>query len=207
MSQANIQAGNRGAPRARPVMVCSAMTAAPDFTFFETPVGLCGVLWSNGGVLGLQLPEANEVRARKCLLRRFQNAIEAVHPPAIADAINRIQVLLSGQPADLTGVSSTSHGSAVLNVRSTRSREGSHPGGRSLTVTSRLGSATRPMPRPSAARWATIPFRSWFPATGSWQPRGNSAASPQPAGRKRSCVCSRSRALPWPVRATFFGLP
>jgi methylated-DNA-[protein]-cysteine S-methyltransferase len=80
------------------------MTAAPDFTFFETPVGLCGVLWSNGGVLGLQLPEANEVRARKCLLRRFQNAIEAVPPPAIADAINRIQVLLSGQPADLTGV-------------------------------------------------------------------------------------------------------
>ena len=80
------------------------MTTPPGFSFFYTPLGLCGALWGEGGVLGLQLPETDTVRARKRLLRRFSDAVEAVPPPAISDAIYRIQGLLSGQPADLSGV-------------------------------------------------------------------------------------------------------
>ena len=80
------------------------MSAVPEFTLFETAIGECGALWGEHGILGLQLPEADEVRARKRLLRRFPEAIEADPPPEIADAIDRIQALLAGQPADLIGV-------------------------------------------------------------------------------------------------------
>lgn len=76
----------------------------PEFTLFETAIGLCGALWGEGGILGLQLPEADEARARNRLIRRFADAVEAVPPPEIADAIGRIQALLAGQSADLTGI-------------------------------------------------------------------------------------------------------
>ncbi len=80
------------------------MKAAPEFTLFETAIGQTGALWGERGILRLQLPEADAVRAKARLLRRFPDAIEAVPPPDIAEAIGAIRALLAGRPADLSAV-------------------------------------------------------------------------------------------------------
>jgi methylated-DNA-[protein]-cysteine S-methyltransferase len=77
---------------------------APGFTLFDTPIGACGIVWGARGILGLQLPEVDEARARKRLRRRFPDATEAAPPPEVRRAIERIVALLSGENTDLSDV-------------------------------------------------------------------------------------------------------
>ena len=44
------------------------------FTFFETAIGRCGIVWSERGVAGVQLPERSEDATRYRVLRRFPAA-------------------------------------------------------------------------------------------------------------------------------------
>lgn len=75
------------------------------FSVFETPIGTCGIAWGDHGVVGVQLPEADADRARARLGRQFPSAREqALPPPAIQDVVERIDALLRGEPADLSGV-------------------------------------------------------------------------------------------------------
>jgi methylated-DNA-[protein]-cysteine S-methyltransferase len=76
-----------------------------EFTLFDTPIGRCAITWGPLGIVGLQLPEADDGRARKRLLRRHPGATETAPPAEILDAIQRILALLSGAPADLSGLS------------------------------------------------------------------------------------------------------
>jgi methylated-DNA-[protein]-cysteine S-methyltransferase len=77
---------------------------AAEFTLFDTPIGRCAIAWRQRGIVGLQLPEADDAQARKRLLRRHPGATEVEPPENIAAAITRIVALLSGKPADLSGL-------------------------------------------------------------------------------------------------------
>jgi len=41
---------------------------------FETPIGICGIVWSGVGLAGVHLPEPSEAAAHGALLRRFPGA-------------------------------------------------------------------------------------------------------------------------------------
>jgi methylated-DNA-[protein]-cysteine S-methyltransferase len=76
-----------------------------QFALFDTPIGRCGIVWSERGIAGLFLPESDEKRTRSRLGRRFPGSVESDAPPAVRVAIERITALLSGEPVDLTDVS------------------------------------------------------------------------------------------------------
>jgi methylated-DNA-[protein]-cysteine S-methyltransferase len=74
------------------------------FTMFETAVGPCGIAWNDGGVVGVQLPEASEAATRRRLMRRYSDGRPGRPTPAIRDVIDAIVALLAGERRDLSGV-------------------------------------------------------------------------------------------------------
>ncbi len=80
------------------------MKITQGFTLFETAIGVCGVVWSERGVAGVELPQARERQTRARLARRFPDAAEAPPPPEVRTAIDGMKALLAGEPTDLTGV-------------------------------------------------------------------------------------------------------
>jgi len=69
---------------------------------FDTPIGVCGLAWSDRGLTGVQLPEGSEVAGRARLGRDFPDARESAAPPAVERAIEAIVGLLSGEARDLS---------------------------------------------------------------------------------------------------------
>src|SRR5580693_1345750 len=86
-----------------------------DFALFEAAIGHCGIVWSERGVAGVQLPERNEDATRNRILRRFAEAHEAVPPDIVQRAIDDIVALLGGEPRDLTHVAIDTDGMADFN--------------------------------------------------------------------------------------------
>jgi methylated-DNA-[protein]-cysteine S-methyltransferase len=80
------------------------MSATPSYSVFATPLGHAAIAWAEGGVVRIWLPEPDGAAVRRRLEHRFPEARAADPPPAIREAIARITELLSGSPADLTGV-------------------------------------------------------------------------------------------------------
>lgn len=78
--------------------------AALAFALFETPIGSCGIAWSNDGVAGVQLPERTEDATRARLRRRYPEALEAAPPDRIRPALDGIRDLLRGEKRDLSDV-------------------------------------------------------------------------------------------------------
>jgi methylated-DNA-[protein]-cysteine S-methyltransferase len=77
---------------------------AHNFTLFDTAIGRCGIAWSERGVGGVQLPEAGEPETRARMLHRFPAAGEAMPPPEVRRAVDRIVALLRGEPSDLSNI-------------------------------------------------------------------------------------------------------
>src|SRR6202048_3061797 len=77
---------------------------ANSFALFDTAIGRCGIAWGEGGVAGVQLPEAGEAETRARMLHRFPAAGEAAPPPQIRQAVERIAALLRGEGSDLATV-------------------------------------------------------------------------------------------------------
>jgi len=75
-----------------------------SFCVFETAIGVGGIAWGDAGITGVQLPEADAGRVRGRLRRRFGDAVEAEPPAVVREAIVRIQALLRGEHAELSGV-------------------------------------------------------------------------------------------------------
>jgi methylated-DNA-[protein]-cysteine S-methyltransferase len=73
-------------------------------TFFETPVGLCGLAWSGRGVTLLQLPEATPQETRARVRKRANRPVERDPPPAIRAAVDSVLALLDGGLVDLSGI-------------------------------------------------------------------------------------------------------
>ena len=74
------------------------------FALFDTPIGTCGVVWSQGGIAGLQLPEPSADKTRARLKRRWPGAAEAEPPPGVQRALERVRALLRGEAADLSAI-------------------------------------------------------------------------------------------------------
>jgi methylated-DNA-[protein]-cysteine S-methyltransferase len=76
------------------------MTTA--FALFETAIGGCAIAWSGSGILALQLPEADDGRTRRRMLRRWPDAREETPPAVVRHAIDGVVALLSGAAIDLS---------------------------------------------------------------------------------------------------------
>jgi methylated-DNA-[protein]-cysteine S-methyltransferase len=77
---------------------------ANGFTFFDTPIGRCGVAWSERGITAVQLPEGRPAETRARLLRRAPDAAEAPPPPQVERALDAIRALMGGEPSDVSSV-------------------------------------------------------------------------------------------------------
>ena len=75
-----------------------------DFALFETAIGRCGIVWSERGIAGVQLPERGATATRNRLLRRFPAAREHAPPAEVRRAIDDIVALLGGERRDLNHV-------------------------------------------------------------------------------------------------------
>lgn len=69
---------------------------AQGFALFDTAIGRCAVAWSEAGLIGVQLPEADDALAARRLARRFPEAVPAPPGEAAAVAIARITAFLAG---------------------------------------------------------------------------------------------------------------
>jgi methylated-DNA-[protein]-cysteine S-methyltransferase len=75
-----------------------------SFALFDTALGGCAIAWSESGVAGVQLPEADAAQTRRRAQRRFGADAGADPPPAIRQAITGIVALLAGESVDLSNI-------------------------------------------------------------------------------------------------------
>ncbi|CCE10098.1 O-6-methylguanine-DNA methyltransferase [Bradyrhizobium sp. STM 3843] len=87
------------------------------YTIFDTSVGRCGIVWSDAGIIGVQLPEAREIETRRRMFRQFPETRELAPPPNAESAIDTIVMMLRGRPADFTDVSLDMAGITPFNQR------------------------------------------------------------------------------------------
>src|SRR5262245_26797680 len=91
--------------------------AGRGYAVFDTAIGRCGIVWSDTGILGVQLPEAREIDTRRRLFRPFPDARE-LRPPANAElAIEAIAAVLRGQANDFSDVALDISGIPAFNQR------------------------------------------------------------------------------------------
>lgn len=90
--------------RSRRVLRLRPIMTAHGFTLFDTAIGRCGLVWSERGIAGVQLPEESEIETCARLLQRFPEAREAAPPPEVRRALDGIVALLRGEASDLSGI-------------------------------------------------------------------------------------------------------
>ncbi|WP_182915342.1 methylated-DNA--[protein]-cysteine S-methyltransferase [Rhodopseudomonas palustris] len=78
--------------------------AGAAYTIFDTLMGRCGIAWSDGGVLAVQLAESREIDTRRRLLRQCPDARESRPSVEIAAALGGIAATLRGAPHDFSDV-------------------------------------------------------------------------------------------------------
>jgi len=78
--------------------------AARSFMLFETTIGRCAIAWSERGVVGVQLPEADDLETSTRMRRRFPGAREARPTLAVQRAVDGIAALLRGEASDLSWI-------------------------------------------------------------------------------------------------------
>lgn len=71
---------------------------------FDTPIGPCGVTWSERGIAGVQLPERSESATLERLRRRFPTVSQAAPPDHVQPAIDGIVAVLRGEHRDLSDI-------------------------------------------------------------------------------------------------------
>jgi methylated-DNA-[protein]-cysteine S-methyltransferase len=74
------------------------------FALFDTTLGPCAIAWSERGITGLQLPEANEAATRARVAARRGVGEEAVPPAWVREATCAIARHLEGTPRDLASI-------------------------------------------------------------------------------------------------------
>ena len=119
------------------------MTSA-GFALFDTALGRCAIAWGDRGIVGVQLPEANDARTRRRMQQRFRHSLEGPPTPAAQRAIDAIVALLGGQAIDLREVPIDLDGHPEFDRRVFEIARGITPG-RTLTygdVAARLGDAS-----------------------------------------------------------------
>lgn len=74
------------------------------YTIFDTAIGRCGIVWSDAGILAVQLPELREIDTRRRLLRLYAEAREQRPPLNSEIAIEGIVAVLHGRHADFASI-------------------------------------------------------------------------------------------------------
>ena len=84
---------SRSAPQIPP----PPLEQSSGWTFFDTALGECAVAWGAGGILAMQLPEADAPATQARLLKASGPLPQATPPAPVARAIAAVQALLAGQ--------------------------------------------------------------------------------------------------------------
>jgi methylated-DNA-[protein]-cysteine S-methyltransferase len=87
------------------------------YAIFDTGVGRCGIIWSDAGIVAVQLPEARELETRRRLFRLYFEAREMRPPPMVEIAIEAITGALRGHDADFSDVTLDMDGISLFNQR------------------------------------------------------------------------------------------
>ncbi len=103
--------------RHRGVYDIAWIMTALGIALFETAIGCCGIVWSERGIAGVQLPEANEQATHRRVLRRFPAARDAAPPENMQIAIADIVALLRGEPRELGRIAIDTKGVSDFNRR------------------------------------------------------------------------------------------
>ena len=77
---------------------------------FGTRYGACAIAWGERGIVGVQLPESDELTTRARMQKRFPALKEGAPPPDVRAAMARITHLLEGAFDDLCDVDLDWHG-------------------------------------------------------------------------------------------------
>ena len=86
-----------------------------NFAVFETAIGCCGIVWSEAGIVAVQLPEAREIDTRRRLFRLYPEAREMRPPIVVEIAMEGVATLLRGGDVDLSDVTRDVTGISVFN--------------------------------------------------------------------------------------------
>ena len=87
-----------------------------SYTLFDTPLGRCGLAWSERGVARIQLPEASDAKAVRRLAMN-DDLTMAEPPPAVARAIEQNRRHLQGDRQDFRDVPLDTSGVADFHRR------------------------------------------------------------------------------------------
>jgi methylated-DNA-[protein]-cysteine S-methyltransferase len=87
------------------------------FALFETAIGCCGIVWSERGIAGVQLPEKSVGATRSRVQRRYPAAQETVPPAQVQRVIDAVCGLLRGERIELTYVALDDDGVPEFNRR------------------------------------------------------------------------------------------
>lgn len=74
------------------------------FALFDTPIGTCGVVWTDGGIARVRFPGASRAATAAALARRHPGAQESGPPLPVLAATDRMRRLLEGKPIDLSDI-------------------------------------------------------------------------------------------------------
>jgi methylated-DNA-[protein]-cysteine S-methyltransferase len=88
-----------------------------NFAIFDTGIGRCGIVWSEAGIVAVQLPEARELETRRRLFRLYPEAREQRPPPNVDIAIEGIAAHLRGGTGDLSHIALDMTGHSAFNQR------------------------------------------------------------------------------------------
>ena len=91
--------------------------AGRGYAIFDTGVGRCGIVWSDAGIVAVQLPEARELDTRRRLFRVYPEARDMRPPPVIEIAIEGIAGALRGRDADFSEIALDWEGVSLFNQR------------------------------------------------------------------------------------------
>ncbi len=115
-----------------------------SFALFETPIGTCGIVWGDAGIMAVQLPEGSAAATRARLLRRHPNAAESAPPDDIRATIDDIVALLAGESRDLASARLDARNVADFDRRVYEAARRIRPGETSTygALAAQLGDAT-----------------------------------------------------------------
>jgi methylated-DNA-[protein]-cysteine S-methyltransferase len=88
-----------------------------NYAIFDTGIGRCGIVWSEAGIVAVQLPEAREIDTRRRLFRLYPEARDQRPPPTIEIAIEGIAAQLRGGSVALSDVALDMTGHSVFYQR------------------------------------------------------------------------------------------
>jgi methylated-DNA-[protein]-cysteine S-methyltransferase len=87
------------------------------YAIFDTAIGRCGIVWSNSGVVAVQLPGVREIDTRRRIFQVHPEAREQAVPLNTELAIEGILTLLQGSDPDFSDVSLDAGGVPAFDRR------------------------------------------------------------------------------------------